>query len=49
LLGNWVADPDQQRANHFSNYTDAELLAELGRLTSELRIKMSLKIKPSDE
>jgi hypothetical protein len=42
-------DPDQQRANGFSNYTDAELLAELGRLSNELGIKTILTLEPSDE
>jgi hypothetical protein len=42
------ADPDQQRANGFSNYTDAELLAELGRLSNELGIKMTLSIEPNE-
>ena len=37
-----------ERVNDFSNYSDAELLAELGRLADELGIKMTLTI-PTDE
>ena len=37
-----------ERANDFSNYNDAELIAELGRLADELGIKMTLTI-PTDE
>jgi hypothetical protein len=43
------ADPDQQRANDFSNYTDAELFAELGRLANELGIKTTVTLEPSEE
>jgi hypothetical protein len=39
----------EQRANDFSQYTDAELLLELDRLANELGIKTTLTIGPSDE
>jgi len=42
------AEPNQQRANDFSNYSDAALLAELGRLANELGIKKSLTLEPCD-
>jgi hypothetical protein len=42
------ADADQQRGNDFSQYTDAELLAELGRLANELGIQMTLTIEPTE-
>ena len=32
--------------NDFSHYSDAELLAELGRLENELGIKTTLSIEP---
>ncbi len=38
----------EQRANDFSQYSDAELFAELGRLANELGIKMTLVIEPED-
>jgi hypothetical protein len=40
--------PPEQRANDFSQYTDAELLADLDRLANELRIKTAFIIEPSD-
>ncbi len=36
------------KPNDFSQYTDAELFAELGRLANELGIKMTLSIEPED-
>jgi hypothetical protein len=39
----------EQRANDFSNYSDAELLAELGRLGNELGMETTLTIEPSSE
>jgi hypothetical protein len=38
----------EQRANDFSQYTDAELLLELDRLANELGIKTTLMIEPSE-
>ncbi len=38
----------EQRANDFSNYTDAELFAELARLANELGIKTTLTVEPKD-
>ncbi len=38
-----------QLGNDFSQFTDAELFAELGRLATELGIKMTLVIEPEDE
>ena len=43
------ADPGQQRANGFSNYTDAELFAEIARLANELQVNMTLAIEPSKD
>ena len=40
--------PPEQRANDFSQYTDAELLAELDRVANELGIKTASMIEPSD-
>jgi hypothetical protein len=40
--------PLKQRANDFSQYTDAELLAELDRVANELGIKTASMIEPSD-
>jgi hypothetical protein len=40
--------PPEQRANDFSQYTDAELLAELDRVANELGIKTDLMIEASD-
>jgi hypothetical protein len=40
--------PPEQRANDFSQYTDAELLAELDRVANELGIKTASIIEPSD-
>jgi hypothetical protein len=37
-----------QRANDFSQYTDAELLAELDRVANELGIKTASVIEPSE-
>jgi hypothetical protein len=42
-------EQDQRVGNTFSNYTDAELFAELGRLANELGIKTTLMLEPSDE
>ncbi len=36
----------EQRANEFSQYSDAEVFAELARLANELGIKMTLSIEP---
>ncbi len=38
----------EQRVHDFSQYSDAELFAELGRLANELGIKMTLVIEPED-
>ena len=38
-----------QLGNDFSHYSDAELLAELGRLANELGMETTLTIEPSDE
>ena len=40
--------PTEQRANDLSQYTDAELLAELDRVANELGIKTASMIEPSD-
>ena len=40
--------PPEQRANDFSQYTDAELLAELDRVANELGIKTASMIEPTD-
>ena len=37
-----------ERANEFSNFSDAELLAELDRVANELGIKTASMIEPSD-
>jgi hypothetical protein len=42
-------EQDQRVGNTFSNYTDAELFAELGRLANELGITTTLKIEPNAE
>jgi hypothetical protein len=39
----------EQRANDFSQYSDAELFAELGRLANELGLITTLTIEPKDE
>src|SRR5262245_2513723 len=42
-------EPDQQRANEFCNYSDAELMAEIAKLASELQVNVTLTIEPSRE
>ena len=37
-----------ERANEFSNFSDAELLAELDRLANALGIKTASTIEPSE-
>ena len=43
------ADPDQQRTNEFSGYSDAELMAEIARLANELQVNVTLTIEPSND
>ena len=43
------ADLDQQRANEFSGYSDAELMAEIARLANELEVNVKLTIEPSKD
>ena len=38
--------PPEQRANDFSQYTDAELFAELARLANEFGIEATLMLQP---
>jgi hypothetical protein len=38
--------PSEQRANDLSQYSDAELFAELARLANELGIKTTLALEP---
>jgi hypothetical protein len=40
--------PPAQRANDFSQYTDAELLAELDRVANELGIETTLMLQPTE-
>jgi hypothetical protein len=42
-------EQDQRVGNTFSNYTDAELFAEIARLANELGITTTLTIEPKDE
>jgi len=43
------AEPDQQRANELSGYSDAELMAEIGRLANDLQVNVTLTIEPSKD
>ena len=38
--------PPEQRANDYSQYTDAELFAELARLANELGMETMLMLQP---
>jgi len=40
-----AADPDQQRANEFSRYSDAELMAEIAKLANELQVTSLMSVK----
>ena len=43
------ADPDQQRTNEFSGYSDAELMVEIARLANALQVNVTLTIEPSKD
>jgi hypothetical protein len=49
MLGGDKEQGNQGVGGTFSNYTDAELFAELGRLANELGIKTTLTIEPESE
>jgi hypothetical protein len=46
MIGGDKEQADQRPGGTFANYTDAELLAELSRLSNELGIKMTLTLEP---
>jgi hypothetical protein len=48
MIGGDKEQQDQRSGGTFANYTDAELLSELSRLSNELGIKMTLSIEPSE-
>ena len=43
------ANSDQQRTNDFSEYSDAELMAEIAKLANELQVNVTLTIEPSKD
>jgi hypothetical protein len=49
MLGGDKEQSTTSSAGTFSQFTDAELFAELGRLANQLGIKTTLTIEPKDE
>jgi hypothetical protein len=49
MLGGDKEQGSQGVGGTFSNFTDAELFAELGRLANELGIKTTVTLEPSEE